>query len=83
MLSHWSIFALDIANERAREADRHRLAALAQASSGSSPSAIRRFAARMVATVSRAFASLTRRLDECAADDLADALYADRLATSQ
>jgi hypothetical protein len=83
MLNHWSILALDLANERAREADRRRLAALAHTASDGTPSAPRRFAARAVAALSRSFAALARRLDECAADDLADALYADRLATSQ
>jgi hypothetical protein len=82
MQSHWSLIALDIAAERAREADRHRLAALARGASGSSPSIGRRAAARAVASMSRAFARLARRLDECAADDLADALHAERLATT-
>ncbi|HSL33819.1 MAG TPA: hypothetical protein VK871_09240 [Candidatus Limnocylindrales bacterium] len=82
MQNYWAFIALDVAGERTREADRHRLAALAHGASGSSPSVLRRFVARGVAAVSRSFASLARRLDECAADELADALYADRLATS-
>lgn len=82
MLSHYSFLALDIATERAREADRHRLAALARAAAGSRPSVSRRAAARLAATASRRLASLARRLDECVADDLADALRAERLATN-
>jgi hypothetical protein len=80
MLSHLTFLALDLARERAQEADHNRLAALARQAAGNPPSAPRRFAARGVASVSRGLASLARRLDDCTADDLAEALYADRLA---
>jgi hypothetical protein len=82
MLSHYSFLALDIANERTREADRHRLAALARSAAGTSASMPRRAAARAAATASRGLASLTRRLDGCTADELVDALRAERLATN-
>lgn len=82
MLSHYSFLALDIANERAREADRNRLAAIARSGATGSPSMPRRAAARAAATASRGLASLARRLDDCVADDLVDALRAERLATN-
>ena len=83
MQSHWSLIALDIAAERSREADRHRLAAIARGYGASNPSRSRQLAARAVAAVSRSSAWLTRRLDECVADDLADALHTERLAASR
>jgi hypothetical protein len=82
MLNHWAIIALDIAAERTREADRQRLAALYRAGRVNSPSRLRRISALTVAAISRGLAGLTRRLDGRVADELADTLHSDRLATS-
>ena len=66
---HLSVIALDIARERAVEADRHRLAVLAHHGKASKPSVIRTSAARAFAVVSRGSAAAVRRLDAGVADD--------------
>ena len=71
MQTYWTFIALDIANERAREADRHRLAAIARRARPGRDRSIRHVAAVAAAGVSRASAALVRRLDDCVADDLA------------
>lgn len=70
----YTFLALDFARERAREAEQHWLEASFMANSPSRVSRPRRFAAGLVASVSRAFASIVRRLDECVADDLGRSL---------
>jgi hypothetical protein len=66
--------ALDLANERAHEADQFRLATLATHDRPSRASQARRLIARLVASVSLGSAAVVRRLDDCVADDLGRAL---------
>lgn len=66
----YALFALDIARERTREAERHWLEASLALDAPSQPSRLRRLAARALASVSRGFAWIVRRLDDCVADDL-------------
>ena len=70
MNSFYAMLALDLANDRAREAREQRLAQLARESRTEQPSVVRRGLARATAAVSLGAASMTRRLDECVADDL-------------
>jgi hypothetical protein len=70
----YSFFALELARERSREADRHRLAAIARSGRPARPSWPRRGLAHTFAFVSRASAGVTRRLDGCVADDLGRSL---------
>jgi hypothetical protein len=72
MQSYLIYLALDIANERAREADRHRLAALARSAAPARDRSLRHGVAVAAAAVSRFSAGVVRRLDECVADDLAE-----------
>jgi hypothetical protein len=67
---HMSIIALDIARERAEEADRHRQATLAKSAQPSRPSFVRRSTARALAGVSLASAAAVRHLDAGVAEDL-------------
>jgi len=82
MLLYEAFIALDIADQRRREADQDRLAALARAGRPENNRSIRRSTAVALASISTAAATLVRRLDECVADDLADRLGSDRVATS-
>ena len=66
----YAFLALDIARQRTREAEQHWLAARRMGARPSRVSRLRRLAAHSFAAVSRAFASIVRRLDECVADDL-------------
>jgi len=70
----YALIALDLANERSRQADAHRLATLARAGAEERPSWPRRGLAHGFALVSRGSAAVTRRLDECVADDLGRSL---------
>jgi hypothetical protein len=70
----YSFLALSLAQERAAEADRYRLMALAAAGAPVSPSLLRRSLARGFAALSRGSAGAVRRLDECIADDLGRSL---------
>jgi hypothetical protein len=72
MHSYWTFIALDIANERTREADRYRLAALARGAQPVRDRSVRHGVAVVAAAISRFSAAVVRRLDECVADDLAD-----------
>ena len=67
---HLSVIALDIARERAVEADRHRQAVLAHHAQAPKPNVVRTSAARAFAVVSRGSAAAVRRLDAGVADDL-------------
>ncbi len=82
MMLYQALVALQLAEERRREADQHRLAALARAGRPQNDRSIRRSTAVALASVSSAAASLVRRLDQCVADDLAERLGPDRVATS-
>jgi hypothetical protein len=70
----WTMYALEVARDREREANEDRLAAEARAGMTSTPSRIRRPAALFIAALSRGAASAVRRLDDCVADDLGRAL---------
>ena len=82
MISYFAILALDLANERSREADELRLARLARETwdedrgdyewlpAPDRNSGLRRGLARATAAVSRGAAAATRRLDDTVAEDL-------------
>ena len=74
MNSYYTMLALDLANERSREAEEWRLVKLARESRVGQPSAVRRGLARAAAAVSLAAAAATRRLDDCVAEDLGRSL---------
>jgi hypothetical protein len=74
--SYYAMLALDLANDRARESRDRRLAQLAREGQMEQPSVLRRGLARATAAVSLGAASMTRRLDECVADDLGRTLAA-------
>jgi hypothetical protein len=80
MHSYYTFIALDLARDRAREADQWRLAAPAREGRESST---RRSLAVLLAALSRLSASAARRLDECVADDLAETFRPETLATSR
>ena len=61
MNSYYAMLALDLADDRAREAREQRLARLAHDGQGDQPSVIRRGLARATAAVSLGAASMTRR----------------------
>lgn len=83
MLLYQAFVALELAEQRRREADQDRLAALARAGRTENSRSIRRSTAVALASISTAAASLVRRLDDCVADDLAKRLGPDRVATSR
>lgn len=65
LLNHYAYLALDLARERTLEAEtRHRYAEALRHASG--PGTARRTLARVAAGVSRASASVARRLDDAA-----------------
>lgn len=66
----YAFLALDIAQQRNREAEARWLAASLRADQPSRPARLRHGAALLFATVSRGTASVVRRLDDCVADDL-------------
>jgi hypothetical protein len=70
----YTFVALDLANERARDAELAYRAALASAQYSGRPSLVRRGLANGLALVSRSSAAAVRRLDDCVADDLNQAL---------
>ena len=73
----WTMYALELAHDREREARHDRLVALARATSATRterPSRLRRPAALALAAVSRGSALVVRRLDDCVADDLGRSL---------
>ena len=70
----YAIIALDLANERAREAAHDRLVAEARLDRPARPSVPRRAPAHSLALVSRGSAAAVRRLDQCVADDLGRSL---------
>ncbi len=80
MWTYQAYVALQLAQDRVREADQHRLAALARAGRPASSRSIRRSIAVALASISSAAASAARRLDKCVADDLAERLGSNGLA---
>jgi hypothetical protein len=74
VISYYATLALDLADERSREARERRLARLAREGRVDQPSALRRGLARTTAAVSLGAAAATRRLDECVAEDLGRSL---------
>ncbi len=72
----YTFLALDIAQNRAAEAEATRRAALARAGIPSRPGIVRRGLANGFALVTRGSAAAVRRLDACLADDLTEALAA-------
>lgn len=78
MHQYWTIIALD-ALDKAREAERHRLAMLARQGRVDGPSPLRRVAARTIAWSGRGLAGLARRIDAGTAEDVATR---ERLVTS-
>ncbi len=70
----YTFLALDLANERARQASDSRRAALAAAGQPERPSFARRALAHGLAAVSRGSAAAVRQLDDVVADDLGRAL---------
>jgi hypothetical protein len=54
MHSHYLFLALDLARERAAEADRYRLARLAQSGESASVGLVRRTVARLAVAIARA-----------------------------
>jgi hypothetical protein len=78
MLQLYSILALDIARDREREARHDQLVDLAHTDADSGRNGLRRGLATGLAVVSRGSAAAVRRLDDCVADDLTEALVAGR-----
>ena len=81
MLLYEAFVALELAEERRREADQDRLAALARAARPKKDRSIRRSIAVLLASISSGSASVVRRLDDCVADDLARRLGPARVAS--
>ena len=76
MFHYYAYLALDIARDRERDAARERRAALAGIDYRWRPNVVRRGLANGLALVSRSSAAAVRRLDDCVADDLKQALAA-------
>ena len=70
----YTFLALDLANERAQQANEARRAAVAASGRPERPSFARRTLAQGLAAVSRGSATAVRRLDDVVADDLGRAL---------
>jgi hypothetical protein len=66
----YAYLAMDMAQQRTREAEARFLEHSLRASAPESGSTVRSLAARAVASVSRGSASIVRRLDDRVADDL-------------
>jgi hypothetical protein len=62
--SYYTFIALDIAQQRVREAEQERLVSIARASDPKMERSLRRSAAAAVAALSRASGRVARRLDE-------------------
>jgi hypothetical protein len=79
MWTYQAFMALQTADERVREADRQRLAALAHAGRVERSGPIRRSGAVVLASLSSMAASAAGRLDRRVGADLAERLGPDRL----
>ncbi len=73
-MNPWTLYALEVARDRQREAERNRFIAQARAAQPVHPSRLRRPAALALAALSRGSAAAARRLDDCVAEDLGRAL---------
>ena len=78
MNHYYTFLALDIARERERDAALQRRAELAGRDRIQRPSVVRRGLAHALALVSRGSTAAVRRLDDCVAEDLNQALAAGR-----
>jgi hypothetical protein len=78
MHGYYAVVALDLA-DRIREADAYRVA---NSGRPRTPGRVRRASAIVLASLSTAAASVARRLDSRVADDLAERLGPERLATN-
>jgi hypothetical protein len=83
MWTYQAYVALQIADDRVREANNQRLANLVRAARPASRRSIRRSIAVGFASLSSVAASAARRLDECVGDDLAERLGSNSLAPGQ
>ena len=72
----YAYVAMDIAQQRTREAEQLRLEHALREGAPERPGALRRVAARAMASVSLGSASITRKLDGHTADDLGRTLAA-------
>jgi len=70
----YAFLALDLARERAEEADRYRLVALLNEGKPSVSTRLRRSLAQCLAAISRIAIGIVRKLDSCIADDLGRSL---------
>jgi hypothetical protein len=80
MWTYQAYVALQIATERAREANEYRLAAAYRAGRRDDFRSLRRSIAGALASISSAAAAAARRLDQRVAADLAERLGPDQLA---
>lgn len=78
MNHYYTFLALDLARDRALDAARDRRALEAAAGLPSRPNLLVRGLANGLALVSRGSTAAVRRLDECVADDLNQALAASK-----
>jgi hypothetical protein len=86
VLSYYALLALDLADDRSRELEQRRLERLALEgpddheydwlATTDRPSGLRRGLARGTAAISLGAAAVTRRLDDCIADDIGRTLTA-------
>ena len=76
MNSYYTLLALDLVEERAREAAEWRRLSRLRSDLPPHPGIVRRGLANGLALVSRRSAAAVRRLDECIADDLTRTLAA-------
>jgi hypothetical protein len=65
-----TLYALEVARDRERQLEHHRLLAESRFERSRRPSRARRSAALVLAAFSRGSAAAVRRLDGCVADDL-------------
>ena len=72
----YAYLAMDMAQQRTREAEQRQLEHSLREGAPERSSGIRRLAARAMASVSLGSASITRKLDDCVADDLGRTLAA-------
>jgi hypothetical protein len=72
----YAYLAMDMAQQRTREAEQRLLEHSLREGAPERSSGIRRLAARAMASVSLGSASITRKLDDCVADDLGRTLAA-------
>jgi hypothetical protein len=72
--TYYALLALDLAEERSREAEERWRERMLRAELPERPSFVRRALARGTAAISLGAAVATRRLDECVAEDLGRSL---------